>query len=197
VETDGLLALFLEAAGLKWMPRSGWLMRGVPHPESVADHSFGVAFVTLALAGCLAENAGGGPVPEPGRAVTLALLHDLGEARLTDLPAPARRLIPEGVKSHAESTALRAILAPLPGAERLASLWDEFEGASTAEGRLVRDADKLEMMVQCLRYERAGSRGLDEFWQTMDRHEWHYDVSRDLYARLRVLRGEIDRGSGG
>ena len=38
----------------------------------------------------------------------------------------------------------------------------------------MRDADKLEMMVQCLRYEQAGSRGLDEFWATMDRREWHY-----------------------
>jgi 5'-deoxynucleotidase YfbR-like HD superfamily hydrolase len=53
---------------------------------------------------------------------------------------------------------------------------------------LVRDADKLEMMVQCLRYEEAGSRGLDEFWQAMDHHRWHYALSARLYERLRARR---------
>jgi hypothetical protein len=44
------------------------------------------------------------------------------------------------------------------------------------------------MMVQCLRYEQAGSRGLHEFWQAMDRQPWHYPLSADIYARLRALR---------
>ena len=52
----------------------------------------------------------------------------------------------------------------------------------------MRDADKLEMMVQCLRYEQAGTRSLDEFWSAMDRHAWHYPISADLYARLRAMR---------
>ncbi len=52
----------------------------------------------------------------------------------------------------------------------------------------MRDADKLEMMVQCLRYEQAGSRGLDEFWEAVDRLSWHHAVSGEIYARLRSLR---------
>jgi hypothetical protein len=44
------------------------------------------------------------------------------------------------------------------------------------------------MMVQCLRYEQAGSRGLDEFWQVMDQHEWHFPLAAELYARLRSMR---------
>ena len=52
----------------------------------------------------------------------------------------------------------------------------------------MRDADKLEMMVQCLRYEQAGSRGLDEFWQAYDKHQWHYALSADLYSRLKTMR---------
>ncbi len=51
----------------------------------------------------------------------------------------------------------------------------------------MRDADKLEMMVQCLRYEQAGSRGLEEYWETMDRRAWHYPLSASLYARLKAL----------
>ena len=52
----------------------------------------------------------------------------------------------------------------------------------------MRDADKLERMVQCLRYEQAGSRGLDEYWESMDGRAWHYSVAGELYARLREMR---------
>jgi putative hydrolase of HD superfamily len=166
----------------------GWAMRGVPHVESVAEHSHAMTVVALALADLL--NASGTlTIPlNLEKVLTIATLHDLAEARLTDLPASAQRLIPDAIKSHAEATAIRDLLNPLPSAERLAAWWYEFEDGSTPEGRLVRDADKLEMMVQCLRYEQAGVRSLDEFWSAMDRHAWHYSISADTYARLRAMR---------
>ena len=71
---------------------------------------------------------------------------------------------------------------------RFQALWREFEDESTPEGRLVRDADRLEMMIQCLRYELSGSRGLDDFWRSMDRHTWHYPLCADIYARLKGMR---------
>jgi putative hydrolase of HD superfamily len=192
---DELLDLFLEAATLKRMPRTGWGMRGVPHVESVAEHSFGVAFVSLALAETL--QAGGAPDGQPGpldreKVLIMALLHDLAEVRLTDLPSTAVRLIPGEVKSRAEATAMADLLAPLPTGGHLGELWQEFEDSASPEGRLVRDADKLEMMVQCLRYEQAGSRGLDEFWRSMDRRAWHYPLCAELYGRLRALRPAAD-----
>jgi len=191
VDRDALLGLFLETATLKRMPRAGWGMRGVPHVESVAEHSFGVAFVALALADALNGESDGGARParlDVEKVTIMALLHDLAEVRLTDLPAPAVRLLPEAVKSQAEATAMDELLAPLPAMARWKALWQEFEDQSSPEGQLVRDADKLEMMVQCLRYEQAGSRGLDEFWQAMDERAWSHAVSADLYARLRAMR---------
>lgn len=185
---DALLTLFLEACTLKRLPRAGWLMRGAPHVESVADHSYATTLVALALVEVL--NASG-VLPAPldlEKVLTIAALHDLAEARLTDLPASAQRLIPAAVKRQAEVTALGEMLAGLPGAERLVAAWHEFEDASTPEGRLVRDADKIEMMVQCLRYEQTGVRSLAEFWAAMDRHTWHYALSADLYVRLKALR---------
>jgi putative hydrolase of HD superfamily len=186
---DRLVDLFLEVTTLKRMPRTGWLLRGVPHVESVADHSFGVAFVALALADTLNGTAApGADRLDLEKVLVMAVLHDLAEVRLTDLPVPAMRLLAGEVKSQAEAQALDALLAPLPGNGRLSALWQEFENRDSPEGRLVRDADKLEMMAQCLRYEQAGSRGLDEFWQAMDRQEWHYALSADLYDRLRAMR---------
>ncbi len=191
MDHDKLLDLLLETMTLKRMPRTGWVMRGVPHVESVAEHSFGAALVALALAEAVTGEGQGGPF-DLEQVLTMALLHDLGEVRLTDLPAAAVRLIPPEVKSQAETAAITDLLAPLPSAGRLAALWQAFEDSSSPEGRLVRDADKLEMMVQCLRYEQAGCRGLDEFWQAIDGHHWHYDLSAGLYRRLKAMRPAAD-----
>jgi putative hydrolase of HD superfamily len=182
---DNLVNLFLDAATLKRMPRTGWALRGVDTVESVADHSHGVAWIALVLADAL-NDAGTAPPLDRERVLIQAVLHDLGEVYLTDLPRRAARLLPPGIKSSAEHQALRGLLAPLPPARRdeYLACWQEFEDRSTPEGRLVRDADKLEMMVQCLRYEMAGHRGLDEFWQAMDANPWAYDLSVQLYARL-------------
>jgi putative hydrolase of HD superfamily len=186
---DKLVDLFLETAALKRTPRTGWAMRGVPHVESVAEHSFGVAFVALALADALGDET-----LNAEKILIMALLHDLAEVRLTDLPASALRLIPGTVKSQAEGSAMADLLAPLPSARRWQALWQEFEEHSSPEGRLVRDADKVEMMVQCLRYEQSGSRGLDEFWQAMDPRRWHYPLCAELYARLKTLRPSAELG---
>ncbi|MGD2205595.1 MAG: HD family hydrolase [Anaerolineae bacterium] len=190
-DDNELIRLFLETATLKRLPRTGWGMRGVAHVESVAEHSFGVAFVALALADTL---KGTGALEQHAldleKVLVMAVLHDLAEVRLTDLPATAVRLLPREVKSQAEATAVADLLAPLSTAEGLKALWQEFEDCSSPEGRLVRDADKLEMMVQCLHYEQAGSRGLDEFWRAMDQREWNYPLCAELYARLRSMRSE-------
>ena len=185
---DDLLGLLLESASLKRMPRSGWLMRDVPHVESVAEHSYGVALVALGLADALAADDGAGHSLDLEKVLVMALLHDLAEVRLTDLSLRATRLISEEVKSQAEASAMADLLAPLNTADRLKDLWQAFEDQTSPEGRLVRDADKLEMMIQCLRYEQSGSRGLDEFWQTMDARQWHYPISTDLYRRLKAMR---------
>lgn len=196
MDRDRLLDLLLETTTLKRLPRTGWLMRGVPHVESVAEHSYGVAFVALALVDVLQAN-GDLDLPVDGEKVLImALLHDLAEVRLTDLPLRAIQLLPGPVKSQAEALAIVDLLDPLPTANRLQGLWQEFEDATSPEGRLVRDADKLEMMIQCLRYEQSGSRGLDEFWQAMDQRQWCYALSADLYRRLKAMR-PLDRPTTG
>jgi len=190
MDCDRMLALFLESTALKRLPRTGWVARGVPQAESVAEHSFGVAFLSLALAGALGE-AGAEPqrpVLDLEKVLSIAILHDLAEVRLTDLPASAQRLIPAEVKRRAEAEAMEDLLAPLSRPAALQALWQQFEEESTPEALLVRDADKLEMMVQCLCYEQAGHRGLGEFWAAMDRRNWHYPLCAELYARLRAMR---------
>ena len=55
---------------------------------------------------------------------------------------------------------LRAELAPHSEADSFGALWREYEAHATPAARLVKDADKLEMLLQALEYERAQP-GLD------------------------------------
>jgi putative hydrolases of HD superfamily len=188
MELEGLLTLFDAAATLKHVPRAGWLLRGVPNPESVADHSYGVSLVALALTEVLNASGELRQSLDRGRVLTIALLHDLAECQLTDLPNPALRHLPRAAKHAAEAAVLAELTKALPSTQSLLELWTEYEAGSSPEGRLVRDADRLEMMVQCLRYERAGSRMLDEFWVTSDAAAWHYPLCEHLYRRLKKTR---------
>ena len=50
MDVDRLLELLLHGNQLKRTARTGWVQRGVPLPENVAAHTFGVVYATLLLA---------------------------------------------------------------------------------------------------------------------------------------------------
>ena len=181
---DSVIALFGHILALKSLPRTGWLLAGVPHPESVADHSYG----TAALAGFLCDLINLAPAAEGlaqpldvGRVVRIALVHDLAEAWLTDLPKRASELLGSDTKHATERRAMELIMEDLPGGSEYLALWSEFEVAATPEARVVRDADKLDMVLQAAAYSRASGADLHEFRQG---HRWHYALSERILARL-------------
>ena len=185
------LLLYVEHVNaLKRLPRTGWLLNGVLPCESVADHSLGVALLALALAETVNaewEAEGLQRSLDVGRVITIAIVHDLAESLLTDLPKRSTQLLGKEAKHAAEAEAMQSILLPLHNGDVYVRLWEEYNSAASPEARLVRDADKLEMMHQALMYERAGNRSLQEFWEAGD---WHYAVSRRMYADLRRERGQ-------
>ena len=148
---DALLPLL----ALERLPRSGWLLAGVPLPESVAAHSLGTALVVLALGPRVA------PALDLDRAVTLAVLHDAPEALLTDLPRRASELFPAGAKAEAEGRAAERLLAPLSPYALERSR--EFRAQATREARFVRLCDRLQLGVRWIGYRREGARNLGEF----------------------------------
>lgn len=186
--TSSLLNILAHIAVLKRLPRTGWLLSGVQPCESVADHTAGVALLTLALASAINADWQAAGLARPidvGRAVTLAVLHDLAESVVTDLPRRSAQLIGAETKRRAEAAALANILAGLPATDDYATLWAEYAATSTPEARLVHDADALEMVHQALEYERAGHRTLGEFWRN---HRWHFSLCEHLYQVLQKLR---------
>ena len=183
-----LLTVLAQASVLKRLPRTGWLLNGVTPCESVADHTAGVALLTLALANALNTDWRGAGLERPldvGRTVTLAVLHDLAESIVTDLPKRSTQLLGSENKRRAEAEAFASIFAGAPNSDDYATLWNEYTSNGSPEARLVHDADALDMVHQALRYEHAGHRTLDEFWQG---HRWHYGLCEHLFEVLRNSR---------
>jgi putative hydrolase of HD superfamily len=186
-----ILRLLDQANHLKRLPRTGWLLADVAGPESVAEHTCAMTLLALALAESINGDWPGHGLAAPlevGRIARMALVHDLAEALVTDLPKRTTELLGSQVKHAAELAAVTAMTADLPGGADLVQLWAEYDGAATPEAQLVRDADKLEMVHQALCYERRGQRNLDEFWQG---HAWHYALSRDAFSALVAARPAV------
>jgi putative hydrolase of HD superfamily len=149
---DSVLAL----DSLAELPRTGWLLRGVRPCESIADHSFGVALVTMYLVDALRA---GGDAVDGERALRMALVHDAPEARMGDVPMPVKTPALDAALADAEAALAAALL---PAAQH--ELWLELEQARSLEARLVRAADKIHMLVKALAYARQGRGELAEFW---------------------------------
>lgn len=175
-----ILDFIQEIGVLKNIPRTGWRFRGIKDAESVADHCYRVSLLSMMLADVLrAED-----VPlDVEKVMRLALLHEIAEARIGDVPFPALDYISESVKEAAEQSAVSAMLADFGSlGEQYAELWKEFEEGTSLEAKLVRAVDKLELMIQVFEYEKVGYRSLDRFWD----NDWNQQ-SFDAYPQIREI----------
>lgn len=181
LDINATLSTLTHGLQLKQTSRTGWGQRGVQGAESVADHSYGVAFVVLILAPYLDQ-----PV-DLGKALAMAVLHDLPEALTSDIPAPAWRLMPDGAKPMTEARAIQQILGNSRAADQLLPLWQELKECQSVEARLVRDADKIDLHLQALTYEeQSGNRRLAEFWQKPA--DFCFPQTQALYEALQERR---------
>ncbi|MFM7201023.1 MAG: HD domain-containing protein [Myxococcota bacterium] len=153
-----LLGALLQLYQLKRLYRQGWLRRGVPPEacESVAEHSFMVAFLALALGQSRAE-----PGLDPLKLVSMALLHDVGEVLAGDI-TPHDGVSP-AEKEALEREGAHKLLLAMPEGHRLMDLWEQYEAQSCPEARLVKALDKLELGLQARVYEDALGLDLGEF----------------------------------
>ena len=158
-----LIDFWKFAAELKEEARRGWIQRlGLSQVESVADHSYGVALLSLY------EGIRRGYDIE--RVLKLALVHDLEEAITGDM-TPLDKRGKSGVeifqtKRRAESRILRKM--PVAIKKELRALWMDLRNGRSREARLVKDLDRLEMALQADRYQGrgAGRKSHSEFYRS-------------------------------
>ncbi|WP_178916291.1 HD domain-containing protein [Natronomonas gomsonensis] len=143
--SDSLDAL-VEAYALKDETRTGWQLRGVEAPESVAAHTWGVALLVVRFCP---------PEVDRERALLLAVVHDVAEAETGDIATRAEagaQSVDADEKERREREAMAGPLAAL--GERIHEWWAEYEARETAEARFVKDMDILDTCLQALVYER-------------------------------------------
>jgi putative hydrolases of HD superfamily len=159
---DKCLDLFFDAGKLKKVKRAGWVNAGVKNAESVADHSFRVAFMAMILADDLDC--------DKTKLMEMALVHDLAESVIGDIPTPtwAKKEIIEK-KLLAERDAINSIFAKI-GKKMFVDLWEEFEAQETIESKALREIERLEKFIQATEYELGGhpASKLSDFWEELD-----------------------------
>ena len=203
-DADSPLDALLAAYDLKDERRTGWQLRGVEDPESVAAHSWGVAYLVLALSDRFRDDL---PGVDVDRALRLAVVHDVAEAetgdvatRASDVAEPAADPTAESVdreaKVAAERAAMRDLAGPLP--ERVRNAWEAYEARESPESVLVKECDLLDTCLQALLYERGDrydpDRGepdafreyddLDEFFATTE-PRLRTEAGTELFAAIR------------
>ncbi|MCL7024340.1 hypothetical protein MKW94_013370 [Papaver nudicaule] len=144
---------------LKATKRTGWIKRDIKGPESIADHMYRMGVMALITADIPGVNR--------DKCIKMAIVHDIAEAIVGDItPCDG---VPKEEKNRREREALDQMCNLLGGGERakeINDLWMEYENNSTPEAKVVKDLDKVEMILQALEYETEQGRDLEEFFES-------------------------------
>ncbi|KAL0404332.1 UNVERIFIED_CONTAM: 5'-deoxynucleotidase HDDC2 [Sesamum radiatum] len=144
---------------LKTTKRAGWVRREVQEPESIADHMYRMGLMALIASDIPGVNR--------DKCIKMAVVHDIAEAIVGDItPSDG---IPKEEKSRREQEALKSMCELLGGgarAKEIHDLWMEYEENSSMEAKVVKDFDKVEMILQALEYENDQGKDLEEFFES-------------------------------
>ncbi|MGM0555674.1 MAG: HD domain-containing protein [Myxococcota bacterium] len=164
---DQLIRLVSRAERLESFPRSGWIACGVDTPESVAAHVHGVAIIAMWLGENVDDDV------DMLRLLRIALLHDIGEAMMTDLPWPVKRFVDPDAVAQGEARAADIVLEDTPDSWRDAvRAYGELDGI---EARIVKAADRIQMLCKSLQYRSQNRGDVERFWE-VERNFKDYDI---------------------
>ena len=184
MKAEAILSFIEEIGILKSLPRTGWLIHGIKNGESIADHCYRMTLLSMVLADTLVAK---GMKIDTEKVMRLSLLHEIAEARIGDIPFTVLTYIPEEVKETGERKAVTSMLEKFGSIGKwYQELWEEFEKNETIEAKLVRAADKLELMIQVLEYEKLGYQSLNQFWEN-DWNQRGFDISPLIQEIMELL----------
>ncbi|MFH2020784.1 MAG: HD domain-containing protein [archaeon] len=167
-----ILKLQNYAIRLKTLKRKGWLLKGIQNCESVADHSYGTVLFSFSLASKLKLNI--------EKCISLASIHDLAESIVSDITPHDG--ISESKKLEDEMFAFQKI-SEESGFPRLLELAYEYTKNKTEEAMLVHDADKLEMVMQAIIYQKETGKDMSEFIE-YTKNKLHNPESKKIFEEL-------------
>jgi putative hydrolase of HD superfamily len=139
---------FEKVLELKNIPRQGWKEKlGIDNPESVADHSYSTATISMILSDMKGLDS--------EKIIRMALLHDLAESIIGDITPDH---ITKNEKITKENYAIKQILKNLPNGitESYFEIWNDYQKKLSKEAILLHEIDKLEMAFQAKFYQKKG-----------------------------------------
>ena len=139
---------FQKVLELKNVQRRGWKEKlEINNPESVADHSYSTAVISMILSDIKGLDT--------EKIIKMALLHDLAESITGDI-TPDK--ITKEKKNKIETDAIKNILQNLPSniSQTYFKIWNEYQENYTNEAILLHEIDKLEMAFQAKSYQSQG-----------------------------------------
>ncbi|RLG71058.1 MAG: hypothetical protein DRO11_05160, partial [Methanobacteriota archaeon] len=110
---------------------------------------------------------------DTAKVARMALIHDLAESVLGDMPQQATSIVGRKEKEFFEGVAVKKVFEKLPEEIRglYWSTWEEFVDGKSREAKLVRKADWLERSIQALEYMEQGYKGLEEYLEEENRNK--------------------------
>ena len=143
-----ILDFFKTAANLKKIYRQGWIDKlSLDTPESVADHSYSMAVISMVISDLENYNS--------EKIIKMVLLHDLAESKIGD---HTPKQLSKEKKNKLENNAFNEIIKNLPDLikSQYLQIWQEYQENTSLESKLVHQIDKLEMMLQANIYKKDG-----------------------------------------
>ncbi|KAJ4901764.1 Metal-dependent phosphohydrolase [Raphanus sativus] len=127
-------------------PRAGWVKRELKDSESIADHMYRMGLMALVSTDIPGVNR--------DKCRKVAIVHDIAEAILGDI-TPTCGISKEEKKVKHFNTCANSWVEEKEVTEEIAELWREYEANESPEAKVVKDFDKLEIILQALEYEQG------------------------------------------
>ena len=134
-----ILTFLRRSKNLESVERYGSSLRD--KKNTVAEHSWRLGLMALVIGTECKERV------DTNRALVLALLHDIAEAKTGDIDAyeqilAGKQLVED--KSKMEESAVHEMTDDLPFGDWIYSLWREYEDQVTVESKFVKALDRIE-----------------------------------------------------
>ncbi|MFA6226975.1 MAG: HD domain-containing protein [Candidatus Paceibacterota bacterium] len=133
-ELESVTNFLFETGMLAKTPRSGFFFLGSGE-QSVAEHINRVCYIGMSLAN-MAENV------DSAKILNMCLLHDLAEARVSDL-----NYVHQKYNKRDEKGAVKDLTSQIFFGSKIKEAIEEYEDRKTVESKIAKDADNLEFIM--------------------------------------------------
>jgi len=131
---SNIVDFLFEVGMLAKTPRSGFFFLGSGE-QSVAEHTSRACYIGFVLA-AMDKNV------DSSKVLKMCLLHDLAEARVSDL-----NYVHQKYNERKEDKAIKDLAATVPFGKDIEEIIDEYEKRESKESKFAKDADNLEFLL--------------------------------------------------